>query len=289
MSDAELAETGHYAWHWYWLLLAIYVATTNQIHRWSHTYFGLPRVADLLQVHTVVVVKRNWQFQTLMDSIAFLWSWLHKYVVTRKAPLWVPKVFCEYCWKFENPFRFFIMICSRRIGTWCCPYSTHLSFRTITGNCFILALPSDPAPSTSSRPPYGSPRLLLLHHRGLAELPAGQATLLATVRARHYGGDGRTTPVRRHEVEYETRLIDELLFTMCIQRFFRCLKHVRWEIAVILRFVLPCVILWKVKWKLKVRIRLRWDACLLDFAVLSVPLLWNFHFCFLRTRSILRL
>jgi ubiquitin-conjugating enzyme E2 variant len=56
LGGMELAQC--YTWHWFWLLLAFYVSITNQIHKWSHTYFGLPKVVSWFQsLH--VILPRN--------------------------------------------------------------------------------------------------------------------------------------------------------------------------------------------------------------------------------------
>nr|XP_054748572.1 plasmanylethanolamine desaturase-like [Lytechinus pictus] len=49
----------HYAWHCYFLLLAIFVTLTNQFHKWSHTYFGLPGWVQFLQRYHVILPCRH--------------------------------------------------------------------------------------------------------------------------------------------------------------------------------------------------------------------------------------
>jgi len=56
MNEAEISE--YLPYHWFWLLLAIYVAMTNQIHKWSHTYFELSPLIQLLQ-HLHIILPRG--------------------------------------------------------------------------------------------------------------------------------------------------------------------------------------------------------------------------------------
>lgn len=44
---------------WFTYALALLVAFTNQIHKWSHTYYGLPRWVVLLQDWGVVLGRKH--------------------------------------------------------------------------------------------------------------------------------------------------------------------------------------------------------------------------------------
>jgi len=46
-------------WHWFWMLLALYVSMTNQIHQWSHTYFELSRGVQLLQRYHIILARHH--------------------------------------------------------------------------------------------------------------------------------------------------------------------------------------------------------------------------------------
>ncbi|XP_060597207.1 plasmanylethanolamine desaturase 1-like [Ruditapes philippinarum] len=57
LNNEEIHET--YNWQMYIFLLAIFVSLTNQFHKWSHTYFGLPKWITTLQDLHIILPRKH--------------------------------------------------------------------------------------------------------------------------------------------------------------------------------------------------------------------------------------
>ncbi|XP_055547263.1 plasmanylethanolamine desaturase [Wyeomyia smithii] len=56
-SNSEIQQ--EYVLSAYLFLCSIFIAMTNQIHKWSHTYWGLPRWVLFLQNHHIILPRRH--------------------------------------------------------------------------------------------------------------------------------------------------------------------------------------------------------------------------------------
>lgn len=62
LTSSEQQVQDQFSWGCYIFLFAIFIAMTNQIHKWSHTYFGLPKWVVMLQDFHVILPRRHHRY-----------------------------------------------------------------------------------------------------------------------------------------------------------------------------------------------------------------------------------
>jgi len=61
-SNGDTLLQQEYAWYSYLVLFSLFISLTNQIHKWSHIYTGLPKWVQFLQDYHVILPRQHHRF-----------------------------------------------------------------------------------------------------------------------------------------------------------------------------------------------------------------------------------
>ncbi|CAF1052957.1 unnamed protein product [Adineta ricciae] len=96
-SDADIKRS--YNFEVYMFLLAIFVSMTNQFHKWSHTYFGLPSYIVFLQRYHIILPRKHHRIHHVVPHDTYFCittGWLNRPLEMIKFWPWLEAIVEKY-------------------------------------------------------------------------------------------------------------------------------------------------------------------------------------------------
>ncbi|CAF0837247.1 unnamed protein product [Adineta ricciae] len=96
-SDADIKRS--YNFEVYMFLLAIFVSMTNQFHKWSHTYFGLPSYIVFLQRYHIILPRKHHRVHHVVPHDTYFCittGWLNRPLEMIKFWPWLEAIVEKY-------------------------------------------------------------------------------------------------------------------------------------------------------------------------------------------------